>query len=146
MKKYARTGFDFVTESQKKRARKKSVRKKYRPLLGFAHRVHQAQARSSNQGYIIRTARLAWNQTQMEFGYMMGQGLLSEVIVQRWEIGIEDPPGFVLGWSERIVCSIQTSHLLGFSSPLFARDEEYRLCLRPLTCPTAQDALAGFHA
>lgn len=66
--------------------------------LSTASRLNHARARSAAIGHDIRTVRHAWGLNWRDFGVMMGSGLLSEVTVQRWELGLEKPPPFVETW------------------------------------------------
>lgn len=64
-------------------------------------KVNHAKCQASNIGYEVRWARELWRQTRQEFGIMFGLGLLGEVTVERWEMGIENPPEWVLTWVAR---------------------------------------------
>ncbi len=66
--------------------------------LSTEARLNAARSRSAALGHDIRAVRTAWRQTAQEFGVMLGFGLLSEVTVQRWELGLEAPPGYVQMW------------------------------------------------
>lgn len=91
-------------------------------------------------GYDIRKVRTDWLQTQQEFGYMMGQGLLGGVMVDRWEMGVEQPPGFVLSWVD---CQLMTMRYRR-GRTLTRDDWLQRIGQRPLTCPHWRDAVVGY--
>ncbi len=64
----------------------------------FKHRTDIAKARAGGIGYDMQIVRRRWNQTRFEFGVMMGMGVLGELTVERWEMGIEKPPDYVRLW------------------------------------------------
>lgn len=88
----------------------------------------------------MRRVREDWNQTPQEFGYMLGQGLLSAVLVERWELGMECPPDFVMAWVNSQYQLMRRRKTPGLS-PRYWR---YRVWYRPVVCPSSQDAFAGY--
>jgi hypothetical protein len=70
-------------------------------LSSFEARLNQARCRAGGFGRDLRQVRELWGQSRQEFGVMMGQGLLGELVVERWELGLEPAPQFVRLWVSR---------------------------------------------
>lgn len=115
-------------------------RKRFKTSDRYEHVVNVARSGAGRIGYDIRRVRQDWYQTQQEFGYMMGQGLLGGVMVGRWEMGLELPPGFVLMWVDS---QLLTMRYRG-GRALTRLDWIRRIDQRPLTCPHWRDAVVGY--
>lgn len=118
-------------------------KKSKRPKFDYEHRVFQASVRSKGVGYVVREVRGVWCQSQFEFGIMLGQGLLSAIVVDRWERGLESVPRWLWMWIIEQWDEVKRLRRRG-CEPLVCRDPLHRWGSRPVVCPSARDAMVGF--